>query len=88
VREKIEELVHLRRCFDIREEKKVAGMTIHQAKNREFGTVVLMWPQIGSKWTAAQQRRLLYNGVTRAKTSCVVVVHEPKNSGRLEALFS
>jgi superfamily I DNA/RNA helicase len=71
----------------VREERKVAAMTIHQAKNREFGTVILLWPQIGSKWTVLQQRRLLYNGVTRAKKSCVIVVHEPKNSGRLEMLF-
>lgn len=87
VREKIEELVHSRRSFNIGEERKIAAMTIHQAKNREFGTVVLLWPQIGSKWTVAQQQRLLYNGVTRAKKSCVIVVHEPKISGRLEALF-
>lgn len=87
VREKMEELVHSRRSFETREEKKIAAMTIHRAKNREFGTVVLLWPQIGSKWTVAQQRRLLYNGVTRAKNSCVLVVHEPKNQGRLEALF-
>jgi superfamily I DNA/RNA helicase len=87
VREKIGELVHSRRSFDVSEERKAAAMTIHQAKNREFGTVVLLWPQIGSKWTVAQQQRLLYNGVTRAKKACVIVVHEPKISGRLEALF-
>jgi hypothetical protein len=88
VLEKIEELVHFKRCFNVRDEKKVAGMTIHQAKNREFGTVVILWPQLGNKWTVAQQRRLLYNGVTRAKNSCLVIVHEPKGTGRLEDLFS
>ena len=88
VREKIEELVHSRRSFDVCDERSIAAMTIHQAKNREFGTVVLLWPQIGDKWTPAQQRRLLYNGITRAKKSCVVVVHEPKNIGRLEMMFN
>jgi superfamily I DNA/RNA helicase len=88
VLEKIEELVHFKRCFHVGEEKKIAGMTIHQAKNREFGTVILLWPQIGTKWSVAQQRRLLYNGVTRAKNSCVVIVHDPKSTGRLEALFN
>jgi hypothetical protein len=49
------------------------AMTVHQAKNREFDGVVVLWPyKIGGD--AEQQRRLLYNAVTRAKQWCVVVV--------------
>jgi hypothetical protein len=49
------------------------AMTIHQAKNREFDRVAVIWPyQIPSN--ADDRRRLLYNAVTRARMSCVVVV--------------
>ncbi len=87
VSEKIKELVHSRRSFNSCDERKIAAMTIHQSKNREFGCVVLLWPLLGSRWTMVQQRRLLYSGITRAKRSCVIVAHEPKNARRLEMMF-
>jgi hypothetical protein len=48
-------------------------MTIQRAKNREFRHVVVLWPQT-VRGTAEQQRRLLYNAVTRAQERCAVVV--------------
>lgn len=53
------------------------AMTIHQAKNREFDHVVVVWPyQVGGD--ADDKRRLLYNAITRAKASCLVLVQDPK----------
>ena len=51
----------------------VRAMTIHQAKNREFHSVIVLWPYevVGS---IDRQRRLLYNAVTRARFRVLVVV--------------
>ncbi|RWH40326.1 MAG: hypothetical protein EOQ80_28785 [Mesorhizobium sp.] len=49
------------------------AMTIHQAKNREFDGVVVLWPfQVPTD--AEQRRRLLYNAVTRARRWCTVIL--------------
>tara|TARA_R110002073_G_scaffold336583_1_gene536318 strand:- start:8290 stop:9543 length:1254 start_codon:yes stop_codon:yes gene_type:complete len=52
-------------------------MTIHQAKNREFDRVLILWPLrvVGG---AEAQRRLLYNAVTRAKKQATIIVQDPK----------
>ena len=54
----------------------VRAMTIHQAKNREFDSVIVLWPYevAGS---AERQRRLLYNAITRARRRALVVVQNP-----------
>jgi DNA helicase IV len=47
-------------------------MTVHQAKNREFDGVIVLWP-----YTVAgdeeQHRRLLYNAITRAQRWFTVI---------------
>ncbi|WP_244222678.1 ATP-binding domain-containing protein [Cupriavidus lacunae] len=49
------------------------ALTVHQAKNREFDGVIVIWPYtVGSDDEG--KRRLLYNAVTRAKNWCFVVV--------------
>lgn len=49
------------------------AMTVHQAKNREFNGVVVLWPYaVGGNDDG--KRRLLYNAVTRAKLWCSVIV--------------
>ena len=60
-----------------------AAMTIHRAKNQEFGNVVILWPYevTGS---SERLRRLLYNGITRAKRRVLVLVQD-KNGERLKA---
>ena len=51
-------------------------MTIHQAKNREFHSVIVLWPyEIAG--AIERQRRLLYNAITRAKDRVLVVVQDP-----------
>ena len=54
----------------------VRAMTIHQAKNREFHSVIVLWPyQVGG--SIDRQRRLLYNAITRATSRVLVVVQNP-----------
>jgi UvrD-like helicase C-terminal domain len=55
-------------------------MSIHQAKNRQFEHVVLLWPP-GVPGTDNLKAQLLYNGITRAQLSCRVFV-------RTEASFN
>jgi superfamily I DNA/RNA helicase len=58
-------------------------MTIHQAKNREFPVVIVLWPfQVTGD--ALRARRCLYNAITRAKRRAIVIVQDPKNK-RLKA---
>ena len=53
------------------------AMTIHQAKNREFPVVIVLWPfqVVGD---VVRARRLLYNAITRAKRRAIVIVEDPK----------
>ncbi|MEO6787820.1 MAG: ATP-binding domain-containing protein, partial [Chthoniobacteraceae bacterium] len=53
------------------------AMTIHQAKNREFPVVIVLWPfqVVGDPLLA---RRWLYNAITRAKRRAIVIVEDPK----------
>lgn len=60
---------------------RVTAMTIHQAKNREFDSVLLLWPNTVAG-NSDHRRRLLYNALTRAKKKCTILVH---GSNRLEA---
>ena len=52
------------------------AMTIHQAKNREFDRVLVLWP-MGVPGDLEVQRRLLYNAVTRAKKAATIIVQNP-----------
>ena len=54
----------------------VRAMTIHQAKNREFHSVIVLWPYEVAG-TIERRRRLLYNAITRAKCRVLVVVQNP-----------
>ena len=65
--------VKMRRRRHAGAEYRMAAMTVHQAKNREFDGVVVLWPyQVGGD--DEHRRRLLYNAVTRARNWCTVVV--------------
>jgi superfamily I DNA/RNA helicase len=55
------------------------AMTIHQAKNREFPIVIVLWP-FAAPTDAQQARRWLYNAVTRAKKRAIVLVQDPKKA--------
>ena len=53
--------------------RRFTAMTVHQAKNREFDGVVVIWPHTVAG-SVDQKRRLLYNAVTRARKWCNVIV--------------
>lgn len=73
IRAQIERFVTLRRQFGGRPDSTLSAMTIHQAKNREFDHVVVIWPYRVPNGDD-QRRRLLYNAITRARRSCTVLV--------------
>lgn len=59
----------------------VRAMTVHQAKNREFQCVIVLWPY-EVKGSAERLRRMLYNAITRAKYHALVVVENPERMSR------
>lgn len=69
-----------------RSRHKLRAMTIHQAKNREFDVVVVLWPYEVARGEEAQ-RRLLYNAITRAKRYVSVAVQDPKGHRIVTAPF-
>ncbi len=77
VRAQVERFVKRRRQFGGRRDPTLSAMTIHQAKNREFDHVVVIWPHRIPNGDD-QRRRLLYNGITRARRSCTVLVQDPR----------
>jgi hypothetical protein len=52
------------------------AMTIHQAKNREFNHVIILWPYEVTN-SPERLRRLMYNAVTRAKQKVLIIVQGP-----------
>jgi hypothetical protein len=72
-------LVRNRRVFGRLNKIKRQILTVHQAKNREFDNVIVLWSfGIGSKVSIDYKRKLLYNAITRAKHSCTVIVLQEK----------
>jgi len=62
-------------------------MTIHQAKNREFPIVIVLWPfqVVGDPMLA---RRWLYNAITRAKRRAIVIVEDPQKKRIISPPFA
>lgn len=86
VRELVARLAQARRAHRRGSRSRVRAMTIHQAKNREFENVIVLWPfQIAGG--AERHRRLLYNAVTRARKRVLVVVQDPKRDRISKAPF-
>jgi len=65
--------IHNARAFG-RNSPRFQVLTVHGAKNREFDHVFVFWAFKADKWPSEEQRRLLYNAVTRAKRDCTVLV--------------
>jgi len=68
----VRRLEALRRSHTTRE-RELQAMTIHQAKNREFDSVIVLWPYT-VPGDGMSKRRLLYNAITRAKRSALIIV--------------
>lgn len=69
----LQRYVSIRRQQAKTADRGLLAMTVHQAKNREFDGVVVMWP-FEFKADDEGKRRLLYNAVTRARRWCSVIV--------------
>jgi superfamily I DNA/RNA helicase len=83
VRSQVKRAVQRIRSFGVFPQGDRRAMTIHQAKNREFPVVILLWPfQVPGDVMLA--RRWLYNAITRAKRRAIVIVQDPQNN-RLNA---
>ena len=83
VRAQVKRAVQHVRSFGSTSQGGRRAMTIHQAKNREFQVVIVLWPfqVVGD---VALARRWLYNAITRAKRRAIVIVQDPKKK-RLNA---
>jgi hypothetical protein len=72
VREQLKVCFARHRRFSRGRTSRLIAMTVHQAKNREFEGVIVLWPYTVAG-DAEQKRRLLYNAVTRAQRWCTIV---------------
>lgn len=77
--EEVSQIVRRRRAFGPNRPWHRRALTIHQAKNREFESVIVLWP-LKMAGTVQRKRRLLYNAVTRARGRVIVIVQDPKGS--------
>jgi superfamily I DNA/RNA helicase len=73
VREYLTAAFSRHRRFGSRHGPRVKAMTVHQAKNREFEGVIILWP-FTATGVAEHKRRLLYNAITRAQRWCTIVL--------------
>lgn len=73
VRAVVKEVVHQSRVYSRSDEHRLVAMTIHQAKNREFDRVIVLWPYEVTG-NDERKRRLAYNAITRARHEAFVVV--------------
>lgn len=80
-------IVHTYRSHYKKDYSKFLFMTIHQAKNREFDHVILLWPY-EVRGTDMKKRKLLYNAITRAKMRVDILVLDPKNTRLKVAPFA
>ncbi|MFT3695695.1 MAG: ATP-dependent helicase [Kofleriaceae bacterium] len=79
IREAVRQLVQRSRGHAHHEERRLTAMSIHQAKNREFDRVIVLWPYEVSG-SDERKRRLAYNAITRARHEVHIVV---QNASRL-----
>lgn len=81
-----ERSAHAARFSTWRGERGRVATTIHGAKNREFDYVAVLWPYEAAG-DDEHQRRLLYNGVTRAKRDAIVLVQGQGRATNNSPLF-
>lgn len=72
IEEHVDTVVHEKRAYRAHYPLRTVT-TVHGAKNREFDNVFVLWT-FKVPPDQSQQRRLLYNAVTRAKKNCMILV--------------
>jgi hypothetical protein len=82
VREVVKDVVHQGRLYSRTGDRSLVALTIHQAKNREFDRVIVLWPYEVAG-TEERLRRLAYNAITRARCEASVVVQGEARAGQL-----
>lgn len=87
VRERVGYLMHQRRAFGRDNQWRRRAMTVHQAKNREFPSVIVLWP-LQVVGDPVLRRRQLYNAITRARERAIVIVQDPVGNREAEVPFS
>ena len=68
----VDTIVHEKRAYGAHYPSR-SVTTVHGAKNREFDNVFVLWTYKLPP-DKVQQRRLLYNAITRARSNCMVLV--------------
>lgn len=61
-------------------EASKTALTVHQAKNREFDYVIVLW-SYKSQGGGVYPRKLLYNGITRAKKDAIIIAQFNPSKG-------
>ncbi|MGD0885516.1 MAG: ATP-dependent helicase [Thermodesulfovibrionales bacterium] len=82
----VDTVVHERRAYCGHSPKRIVT-TVHGAKNREFDNVIILWT-FKLPPDREQQRRLLYNAVTRAKQNCMLLVLGDVNRARTDPVLT
>lgn len=81
LRKVVKEIVQQGRVHTSGDERRLVALTIHQAKNREFDRVIVLWPYEVSG-DDERKRRLAYNAITRARQEAFVVVQGEARVGQ------
>lgn len=88
VRTLAERTVSTRRAYGQSTPKR-AVTTVHGAKNREVDYVFVLWnPNTVKRWSVEEQRRLLYNAVTRSIKDCMVLVLSDQSAAERDPVLS
>ncbi len=81
-----DKIVHDLRAYSAQSPKR-AVTTVHGAKNREFDNVFILWTYKLPP-DSDQQRRWLYNAVTRSKENCMILVWGDENRVKGDPVLS
>lgn len=61
-------------------ESSKTALTVHQAKNREFDYVIVLW-SYKNQGGSIYHRKLLYNAITRAKKDAIIIAQSNEKNG-------
>ena len=82
----VETIIHQKRAYRAHTPGRTVT-TVHGAKNREFDNVFVLW-SYKLQPDQVQQRRLLYNAITRTRNNCMVLVLGDVNRANNDPVLS
>jgi hypothetical protein len=86
VAKQVDRTIHEMRAYCLHTGRRTVT-TVHGAKNREFDNVFVLWTYKVPP-DSEQQRRWLYNAVTRSKKNCVILVWGSEDRARNDPILS